>query len=111
MAIGVYFALSGMTVDKYNECVKCLRKAGAAHPSGRSYHSAFGTPDKLSVFDVWSSQAAFEKFGKTLLPILKDLGVDPGQPTVTPIHNIIRPPSAHPKNAKRASSKRRRSKH
>jgi hypothetical protein len=110
MAIGVYFALSGMTVDKYNKCIKCLRQAGAAHPSGRSFHSAFGA-DNLSVFDVWSSQAAFEKFGKTLLPILKSLGVEPGQPTVTPIHNIIRPPSARPKIAKRASSKRRRNKH
>jgi hypothetical protein len=113
MALGIYFALSGMTADKYNECIKRLKQAGAAHPVGRSYHSSFGTPDKLSVFDVWSSQAAFEKFGKTLMPILHDLGIDPGQPSVMPIHNIIRPPSARPKKAKpakRAGAKRRSSK-
>ena len=113
MALGIYFALSGMTAAKYNECIKRLRQAGAAHPSGRSYHSAFGTPDKLSVFDVWSSEAAFAKFGKTLMPILQNLGVDPGQPNVMPMHNVIRPPSARPKKAKptkRTSAKRRSSK-
>jgi hypothetical protein len=30
----------------------------------------------------------FEKFGESLLPILSKLGVDPGQPQVSPIHNI-----------------------
>jgi hypothetical protein len=113
MALGIYFALSGMTAEKYNECIKRLKQAGAAHPLGRSYHSSFGSPDKLSVFDVWSSQAAFEKFGKTLMPILHDLGVDPGQPSVMPVHNIIRPPSARPKKtkpAKRAGARRRSSK-
>jgi hypothetical protein len=110
MALGIYFSLSGMTAEKYNDCIKRLKHAGAAHPAGRSYHSSFGTPDKLSVFDVWSSQAAFEKFGKTLMPILKELGVDPGQPQVMPIHNIIRPPVAHPNKAtpaKRAGAKGR----
>jgi hypothetical protein len=36
------------------------------------------------VFDVWTSQAAFDKFGKTLMPILQQLGIDPGQPSVMP---------------------------
>jgi hypothetical protein len=41
------------------------------------------------VFDIWESQEAFEAFGATLLPILSGLGVDPGQPMVAPVHNII----------------------
>ena len=100
MAIGIYFAPTAMTVDKYNECIKLLKKAGAGHPAGRAYHASFGVSDKLSVFDVWTSQAAFDKFGKVLLPILHGLGVDPGQPSVMPIHKIIVPP------AKKASAKR-----
>jgi len=39
----------------------------------------------------WTSQAAFDKFGKTLMPILAEIGLDPGKPTVMPIHNIIKP--------------------
>jgi hypothetical protein len=104
MALGIYFALSGMSVDKYNECIKRLKQAGAAHPAGRSYHASFGTSDKLMVFDVWRSQAAFDKFGKTLMPILQQLGVEPGQPSVMEIHKVITPPAARLK--KRAPTRR-----
>jgi len=104
MALGVYFAPASMSATQYDKCIKALRKAGAAHPTGRTYHSAFGPPDKLQVFDVWTSQAAFDKFGKTLLPILAELGVDPGKPAVMPIHNVItRPAVARKAPAKQAA--------
>jgi hypothetical protein len=106
MAIGIYFALTGMTAEKYSECTKRLKQAGAAHPPGRSYHAAFGPTDKLMVFDVWSSQAAFDKFGKTLLPIVQALGVEPGQPSIAEIHKVVKPPVARPKKKKRAPAKR-----
>ena len=104
MALGIYFALSGMSADKYNECIKQLKQVGAAHPAGRSYHASFGSSDKLMVFDVWTSQAAFDRFGKTLMPILQQLGVDPGQPSVMEIHKIFTPPVTRPK--KRPPSRR-----
>lgn len=110
MALGIYFGQSGLDIDKYQECIKRLRKAGAAHPAGRSYHSAFGPPDRLMIFDVWTSQAAFDKFGKTLMPILKALGAEPAPPHVMPIYSVIKPPVARTKKrapAKRATSKRR----
>jgi hypothetical protein len=114
MAVGIYVALTGMTADKYNECTKRLKQAGAAHPPGRSYHASFGTPDKLAVFDVWSSHAAFDKFGKTLMPILQALGIDAGQPSVMEIHKVVKPPVARKsKKKKRAAArpvKRRRAK-
>lgn len=105
MAVGIYVALSGMSTDKYKECTQRLKQAGAAHPPGRSYHAAFGPPDKLAVFDVWSSQAAFDKFGNTLMPILQALGIDAGQPSVMEIHKVVRPPVARnsKKKKKRAA--------
>jgi hypothetical protein len=42
----------------------------------------------VHIFDVWDSMEQFEKFGETLVPILSDLGVDPGQPGVSAIHNV-----------------------
>ncbi len=114
MALGIYFAHSGLTVDKYNECIKRLKQAGAAHPAGRSYHASFGPRDKLMVFDVWTSQAAFDKFGKTLMPILQQLGVEPGQPSVMEIHKVITPPPARAKKrapAKHGAARRRNKKH
>ena len=110
MAIGIYFGRTGLNVDQYNECMRRLKKAGAAHPAGRSYHSSFGPADKVMVFDVWTSQAAFDKFGKTLMPILQQLGADPGPPDVMEIHNVVKPPVARSKKGapvKHAGKKRR----
>jgi hypothetical protein len=89
MAIGVYFAPPAMSAAQYNEILKRLKKAGAGTPAGRSYHSSFGPPDKLMVFDVWTSQKAFDRFGKTLMPILQELGIDGGQPQIMPVHKVI----------------------
>ena len=91
MAIGIYFSPAAVSAAKYDECIKLLKKAGAGNPAGRSYHSAIGPNDKLAVFEVWTSQAAFDKFGKTLIPILQQLGIDPGQPAVMPVHKVIVP--------------------
>ena len=111
MAIGVYFAPAAMSAEKYDECIKLLRKAGAGHPPGRSYHASFGPANKLMVFDVWTSQAAFDKFGKTLMPILQGLGIDPGQPNIMPIHKVVLPTARHAsparKRAKVARARRR----
>jgi hypothetical protein len=89
MAIGIYFSPRGMTSRKYEQCIKDLRKAGAGHPSGRKYHAAFGPKSKLMVFDVWQSRKSFDRFAKTMIPIVKGLGVNPGKPMVMPVHNVI----------------------
>ena len=104
MAIGIYFAPAAMSSEKYDECIRLLKKAGAGNPAGRSYHAAFGPSDKLMVFDVWTSQAAFDKFGKTLMPILQQIGLDAGQPQVMPLHKVIVPA------AKKASAGKKRGK-
>ena len=105
MAVGIYFAPSAMTAALYDECITRLKKAGAGHPTGRTYHASFGPSDKLMVFDVWTSQASFDRFGKTLTPILQELGID-GQPTVMPVHKVITRPSASSRPKKRPAAKR-----
>lgn len=111
MAIGVYFAPSAMSSEKYDQCIKALRKAGAGHPPGRLYHASFGPKDDLMVFDVWTSQGAFEKFGRTLTPILTELGLT-ATPTIMPIHKAIVPaprvaaPKRKKTKAKAAKKKR-----
>ena len=107
MALAFYFApKTPMSAQQYDECIKRLRKAGAGHPPGRVYHACFGSPENLAVFDVWTSQAAFEAFGQTLMPIMQQIGADPGQPSVMPVHNVIVPPAAKPASKKPAPKKR-----
>ncbi len=89
MAIGVYFVPASLTEQQYDSAISRLEAAGAGKPAGRSYHTCFGEPNKLAVFEVWDSMASFERFGQTLMPILQEIGIDPGQPQVMPIRNVI----------------------
>ncbi len=89
MALGYYFAPQSFSSEQYDETLRRLEAAGAGAPAGRSYHCAFKAEDGLHVFDVWDSAESFDAFGQTLMPILSELGVDPGQPHVAEVYNII----------------------
>jgi hypothetical protein len=89
MALGFYFKPQGFSKERYDEAVRRLEQAGAGAPPGRSYHFAFIGQDGVEVFDVWESQEAFDKFGETLVPIMTELGSDPGEPAVVEIHNVM----------------------
>jgi len=89
MAYIFHFSPDAMTSEKYDECMRRLGAAGAAAPAGRLYHACYGSADRLRVFDVWDSPESFQNFGPTLLPILEDIGIDPGQPEVVETHNIV----------------------
>jgi hypothetical protein len=90
MALGMYFTPSSFTPARYDDTLKRLEEAGAGSPPGRLYHVAMEADGLIQVFDVWESETSFQAFGKTLLPIMKDLGADPGQPQASPVHNIIK---------------------
>jgi hypothetical protein len=90
MALGMYFASASFPLAAYDDAIKQLDEAGAGAPAGRLYHFALENDGQIQVFDVWESEESFHAFGETLIPILTGLGVDPGQPMVTPIHNIIK---------------------
>jgi hypothetical protein len=89
MALGFYFKPQSFSKETYDEGLRRLEQAGAANPPGRTYHFAWVGQDGVEVFDVWESQEAFDKFGETLVPIMTELGADPGEPAVMEIHNSI----------------------
>ena len=89
MALGFYFTPAAFTPEKYDEVISRLEAAGAGAPAGRRYHVALEADGLIQVFDVWDSQESFEAFGVTLVPIMTELGADPGQPNVAPVRNII----------------------
>jgi hypothetical protein len=45
--------------------------------------------DKLQVVDICESQQDFDRFGETLIADPSEIGLDPGQPMVEPVHNLI----------------------
>ena len=91
MAIAMYFNPPSFNAGQYDEVDAALDAAGARTPAARTVHVCFGNGDNLQVFDVWESQEEFAKFGETLMPILAEKGIDPGEPMVAPVHSIIFP--------------------
>jgi quinol monooxygenase YgiN len=89
MAIAVYFSPDSLARAKYDEVVAHLTEAGQNEPAGRLHHSSFGPDDHVMVYEVWESQEAFEAYGPTLMPVLAESGVNPGEPQVMPVHNLI----------------------
>ncbi len=89
MALGIYFVHEGFTPEKYNSAIKKLEAAGAGSPKGRTYHCALESNGAIQVFDIWESQADFDAFGTTLVPILAELGVELKEPMVATVHNVI----------------------
>jgi hypothetical protein len=89
MSFVVRFVPKSMSAQQYDQVIKRLEAAGAGSPPGRLFHVAFGPLDALRVSDVWDTHENFERFGQTLMPILQEAGVDPGEPEFIDVHNII----------------------
>ncbi len=89
MAFGMYFTPASFTREQYDQAITKLEAAGAGAPAGRLFHVALDVDGGVHIFDVWESMELFEEFGKALMPILSELNVDPGQPQVSPVHNIV----------------------
>jgi hypothetical protein len=81
---------------QFEETHRCLADAGAAQPEGRLHHSCIGDEGNLMVYDIWESPDAFQAFGATLMPILAEIGVDPGDPAIMPMRRIQQQSHAAP---------------
>ncbi len=90
MSFVVRFTPKSMSSEKYDQVIKQLEAAGAAAPKGRIFHVAFGPKEALRVSDIWDTQENFDRFGQVLMPIMQEIGVDPGAPEFIEVHNLIR---------------------
>jgi hypothetical protein len=89
MSLVVRFHPAGLTRQQYDEVNLRLREAGVwPHPDGMDYHVCFGQDGDLHVSEIWDSQEKFEAFGERLMPILSEVGVQPGNPEIYEVQNI-----------------------
>ena len=58
--------------------------------TGRTTTSPSSIDGNLRVSEIWDSQEQFEAFGERLMPILEQVGIDPGQPEIHEVHNVIK---------------------
>jgi hypothetical protein len=91
MSVLVRFAPPGATTtEQYDDTIRRLEEAGDFPPDGLEYHVCFLADGNLRVSEIWDSQEQFDAFGERLMPVLAEVGIDPGEPEFLEIHNIIR---------------------
>jgi hypothetical protein len=95
MAIGVIFEFPGITRKQYENTIKKglkrRRNKLADWPvKGALVHMAGPMPKGWRVVDVWQSEAAFKRFGKVLMPILKESGIPLVKPKIFRLVRLIK---------------------
>ena len=91
MSIVARFTPASLTREQYDESVRRLQETEDQWPpDGMEYHVFFGPEGSLRVSEIWDSREQFEAFGERLMPVLADIGIEPGEPEVLEVHNIIR---------------------
>ncbi len=89
MSIMVTYAPKSMTAEQYNAIVKKEYELGIHPHKGLDFEVCFGEGDQMKVSVVYDTMESFEDHGKKLGPILEEMGIDPGEPQIFPVHNTI----------------------
>jgi hypothetical protein len=90
VSVLIRFSPPSLTAKEYDQAVSRLYEQGVFPAEGLDYEICFGSEGNLKVSQVWDTQEQMEAFGEALRPILADLGINPGEPEVVDVHNIIR---------------------
>ena len=90
MSVLIRFAPASLTAAQYDESIRRLEESGAFPPDGLDYHVCFGTDGNLRVSEIWDSQEQLDAFGEQLMPILSEVGINPGKPELMEVHNIVK---------------------
>lgn len=90
MTIVVRFTPTSLTAAQYDESIRRLEAAGIFPADGLDYHLCFGSDGALRVSEVWDSREQFEAFGAQLMPILADVGIEAGEPSIMDVHNSVK---------------------
>ena len=82
---------SALTAEQYDEAVGKLEAQGNWPPDGLEATTCpWAQNGTLHVSEIWESQQQFEAFGERMMPLLDEVGIDPGEPAFIEIHNVIR---------------------
>jgi hypothetical protein len=85
-----------ITQEQYEESIRRLTDGAKTRMestdewpvAGLLAHTAGQGPNGFRVVDVWDSRESLETFGSTLIPILRDIGVE-GDPEIYEAHTFV----------------------
>jgi hypothetical protein len=91
MSVLVRFAPAGATsTEQYDDSIRRLEEGGDWPPDGMEYHVCFLADGNVRVSEIWDSREQLATFGERLMPLLAEIGIEPGEPEMFEIHNIVR---------------------
>jgi hypothetical protein len=90
MSVLIRFAPASLTAEQYEESVRRLEGEGNWPPDGLEYHCCFGSEGSLRVSEIWDSREQLDAFGQRLMPVLAAVGIEPGQPEIMDVRNVIK---------------------
>ena len=91
MSVLARFAPESATIAQYDETIRKLSENGAFPPDGLDFHVCFTSSDgAVRVSEIWDSVEQMQAFGPRLMPILAEVGINPGVPEILEIHNIVK---------------------
>jgi len=80
MSVLVRFAAPSATIEQYDESIRRFQETADFPPEGMEYHVCFLADGNVRVSEIWDSQERLAAFGQRLMPLLAEIGIDPGQP-------------------------------
>ena len=90
MSVLVRFSPPSLTSETYDAILARLTEEGIQPAPGLELEVCFGSGDQMKVSLLFDSQEELDAFGARLKPILEEMNLDPGEPEVFEVHNIIR---------------------
>ena len=90
MSILIRFVPASMTAEQYDETTRKLGAIGQWPPDGMEYHVCFGSGSNLRVSEIWDSREQLDAFGAHLMPVLAEVGIQPGEPELMEVHKIVK---------------------
>lgn len=90
MSISILFTPTGGSRAQYDDSVRRLEEGGPWPPDGMEFHVAFVKGDSFRVLEIWESQDKADAFAERLMPLLQEVGVDPGKPEIAEVINVVK---------------------
>ena len=90
MSVLIRFSPPSLTAEQYDAVVARLYKEGIQPAPGLELEVCYGSGDQMKVSVLFDSQEELDAFGARLKPILEEMNLDPGEPEVFEVHNVIR---------------------
>jgi hypothetical protein len=90
VSLVIRFSPPSLSAEQYDEVVRRLTEQGVLPADGLDYELCFGSDGNLKVSQVWDSREQLDAFGERLRPILTEMEINPGEPEVLEVHNIIK---------------------